>query len=76
MRQASWIVLLSAIVLVCSACTKQTDNMDENTLHQEEVLVTPQATAQPTNEPLSTTTDVESLELDLGDMKLETETFQ
>ncbi len=76
MQQASWIVLLSAIVLVCSACTKQTDNMDENTQIQEEVIVQPLATVQPTTEPLSTTTDVESLELDLGDMKLETETFQ
>jgi len=76
MRQALWIFLFTAIVVVSSACTKQTDNMDVNVETPQEVLNTPEVTPQPSEETFSTTTDVDSLEQELGEMKLEAETFQ
>lgn len=76
MRQVLWITLLSITVVVCTACTRQADNIDVNTQSYEEVVVTPQATSEPSTQPFSTQTDVGSLEQDLDTMKLETETFQ
>lgn len=76
MRQALWITLFTVIVVGSSACTKQTDNMDINLQTQEEVLPTPQATSEPSEETFSTQTDVDSLEQELDSMKLEAETFE
>ncbi|MBP9700460.1 hypothetical protein KBD71_04240 [Candidatus Woesebacteria bacterium] len=76
MRQALWIMLFTAIVVGASACTKQTSNMDESLQTQEDVLVTPQVTSEPSEETSATTTDVESLEQELGSLQLEAESFE